>query len=87
MFHVKGVFRLFLPRRRAGGTQVLHFVSVSFSGKVSLTQIEEQKWLWGGPEASSPENIFEDLDHVMAILVLFKQFLKQVLFKLFGSLL
>ena len=55
------------------------FISVCFSGRVNLKQIEKKTTL-GGPRACSPGKFLEILHGVMPFLVLFEQ----ILIKLFG---
>ena len=73
----KGVFRIFLR----GWHQTLTFLSVVFFGIVNLKLIEEQNNGSRESEGMLLQKMFENLDTVMAILVLYQQFLRQILFQ------
>ena len=74
MFDVRDVFRIFLD-----GHQILTSSKRSFfSGRVTVKQIEKQKRPKGS-RGMLPRQNFENLHAIMAILVLFEQFLGQVL--------
>ena len=68
-----------------GGIKFLHFLSVFFFWKVNLKQIEEQKYGSRGVRGYASRKVFKNLDTVMVILALFKQFLRQILFNFFAS--
>ena len=72
MFHVRGVFKIFLGR--APNCDILYSLSVCFFGRVSLKQIEEKT----GSGGMLSRKIFEILHGAMAYLVLFKQILTKL---------
>ena len=74
MFHVRGAFKFF----QGEGTKFRHFFGAQFfPAELILSNLSNKRTL-GGSEGIFPRKIFENLLTVMAILVLFEQFLGKV---------
>ena len=63
-----------------GGSKFLHFFKRFFFGSVNSKRIEEQKYGSRKVQDMLSRRMFENLDTVLTILVLFEQFLRQRLF-------
>ena len=72
-FHVCGVFRNFF---REGAPNFDILSNLGFSGSIILKHIKNEKSS-GGSGSMLPRKIFENLHTVVAILVLFEQFLSK----------
>ena len=83
MFHVRSAFKIFFQGEELAPN--FYIFKRIFSGRITLKQIEEQKYGFRRIRDMLSRTVTKNLDAVMAVLVLFEHFLWHILFNFSAS--